>query len=156
MGVVRLRPVTFAELSDLRHEVAIADGPQFQTPEFLVVRYFGVYKQGAAGLGDALYIVATAAAARKAWWSPCTVIDFRELEYCWGDEMAWVTSIVWDRILRAHAALAVVVGDRCRDAMRSLLREEYERFCVENLEQAFESCRRQALVYDQRLEEFRG
>jgi hypothetical protein len=156
MGEVKLRAVTFAELSGLRHEVAVADGPQFHTPDFLVIRYFGVYKHGSAGRGDALYIVATAAAARKAWWSPCTVIDFSELEYRWGDEMAWVTSVVWDRILRTHAALAVVVGDRCRDALRSLLREEYEQFCVESLEQAFESCRRQALVYDQRLKEFRG
>jgi hypothetical protein len=155
MAEVRLRPVTFAELSDLRHEVAVAAGPRFRAPEFLVIRYFGVYKDGSAGRGDALYVVATAAAARKAWWSPCTVLDFRELEYRWGDEMEWVTSIAWDRVLRAHEPLAVVVGDGCRDALRSLLSEEYEQFCVESLEQAFESCRRQALIHDQRLKEFR-
>jgi hypothetical protein len=153
MGEVRLRPVTFSELSDLRHEVAVSEDPQFRRPEFLVIQYFGVYKHGSAGRGDALYIVATAEAARKAWWSPCTVLDFRELEYRWGDEMAWVTSIVSGRS-RVHAALAVVVGDRCRDALRSLLREEYEQLCVETLEQAYESCRQQALAYDQRLEEF--
>jgi hypothetical protein len=50
----------------------------------------------------------------------------------------------------------VVVGNGCRDALRSLLREEYEQFCVDGLDQAFESCRRQALVYDQLLKAFRG
>ena len=69
--------------------------------------------------------------------------------------MAWVTSIVWDRVLRAHAPLAVVVGDRCRDALRSLLRDEYGQFCVETLDQAFGTCRKHALAYDQRLKEVR-
>jgi hypothetical protein len=156
MGEVRLRPVTYAELSALRHEVAIADGPQFQAPDFLVIRYFGAYRSGSPGREDALYIVAAAAAAREAWWSPRTVLDFRELEYRWGDNMEWATSITWSPVLRTNEPFAIVVGDRCRDALRSLLREEYEQFCVETLEQAFESCRQQSLVYDQRLKEFRG
>ena len=153
MGEVRLRPVTFSELSDLRHEVAVSEDPQECSPEFLVIRYFGVCKHGSDGRGDALYIVATAAAARKAWWSPCTVLDFRKLDYRWGDEMSWVTSIVPNRS-RTHAALAVVVGDGCRDALRSLLREEYEQLCVETLEQAFDSCRLQAIAYE-RFKELR-
>ena len=58
MGEVRLRPVTFSELSDLRHEVAVSEDPQFRRPEFLVIRYYGVYRHGSAGRGDALYDLA--------------------------------------------------------------------------------------------------
>jgi len=143
MDEVRLRLVTFAELSDLQHEVAVAEGPRFRPPDFLVIRYSGTYRDGAAGRGDALYIVATATAACKAWWSPCTILDFRDLEYRWGDEMEWVTGITWNPADCAHTPLVVVVGDKCRDALRSLLREEYERFCVDTLEQAYVLCHRQ-------------
>ncbi len=155
MYEVRLRQVTLADLSDLRHEVAIAEGPWFRPPDFLVIRYSGAYRYGSAGKGDALYIVATAAAARKAWWSPSTVLDFRDLEYRWGDEMGWVTGITWDPVIGTHEPLAMVVGDKCRDALRSLLREEYERFCVDTLEQAFILCHQQDQVYQERLRSFR-
>ncbi|TMQ29297.1 MAG: hypothetical protein E6K70_25890 [Planctomycetota bacterium] len=155
MDEVSLRPITLAELSGLRHEIAVAERPSGRPPEFLVIRYSGEYRSGSAGRGDALYIVATAAAARKAWWSRSTVLDFQDLEYHWGDEMEWVTSIVWDPVTCFHEPLSVVVGERCRDALRSLLREGYARFCVETLEQAFALCRQQEQVYDQRLMEFR-
>jgi hypothetical protein len=155
MDEVRLRPVTYADLSALRHEVAISEGAQFQPPEFLVIRYFGSYRDGSAGRADALYIVATAAAARKAWWSPSTVLDFRGLEYHWGDEMEWITSIVWYPAIRAHEPLAVVVGDKCRQALQSLLRGDYQKFCVETLEEAFAMCRQKAQEHKQRLKEFR-
>src|SRR5881227_2973928 len=79
MNEIRLRPVTFAELSDLRHETLASEQQPFLTPEFLVIRYIGVYRPGSAGRGDALYIVATAKAAREAWYSNSTILDFREL-----------------------------------------------------------------------------
>lgn len=156
MSDVRLRPVTFAELSNLRHEVAVAEGPRHCAPDILVIRYVGTYRDGSEGRGDALYIVATAAAARRAWWSPCTILDFRELEYHWGDEMEWVSSITRDGVIDIGAPFAVVVGDKCRDALQSLLRKRYREFCVDTLEEAFDSCRRQSLVYHQRLKEFQG
>ena len=96
MSEVRLRSVSYAELSGLRHEVAVVDGRPFETPEFLVIRYFGSYRDGAEGEPDAKYILAAAAAARQAWWSYSTILDFRELEYHWGDNMHWVTQIGWD------------------------------------------------------------
>jgi len=153
MDEVRLKPVTYAELSALRHEVAISEGPRFQAPEFLVISYFGSYRDGASGKGDALYIVATASAARNAWWSPSTILDFRGLEYHWGDEMQWITSIGWNPGIRAHEPLAVVVGDKCRDALRSLLRQDYQSFGAESLEEAFALCRQKAQEHKQRLKE---
>jgi hypothetical protein len=154
MTEVRLRPVTYSELSSLRHEVAVADSPPFQAPEFLVIRYFGSYRDGAEGEPDARYILAAAAAAREAWWSHSTILDFRELQYRWGDNMRWVTRIGWDSGMRLHWPLAVVVGERCRDAMRSLLRDEYQGLCVESLEEAFALCRQK--VREQQLEEKTG
>lgn len=155
MDEIRLWPVTLAELSGLRHETFTSESRPFQTPEFLVIRYFGAYRDGSAGRGDALYIVATATAARKAWYSRSTVLDFRDLVYAWGDEMQWVTTIGWDRVIRFHAPLGVVVGEKCCTALKSLLREAYDKFCVDTLEQAYLLCRQQEQKYKEHLQAWR-
>jgi hypothetical protein len=147
MGSFPLKRVSFADLSALRHETSISNAPSTRTPEFLVIAYHGVYQPGSAGHGDALYIVATASAARKAWYSSATILDFRDLTYTWGDEMQWVTSITWDRIFRRHAPFAIVIGDKCRSALQFLLRDDYNAHCVESLDAAFETCRKQIEEY---------
>jgi len=144
MNEVRLRQMTFAELSDLRHETFLSEQQPFLTPEFLIIRYVGVYRPGSAGHGDALYIVATAKAAREAWYCNSTILDFRELDYVWGEEMEWVTSITWDRVICYHAPL-----------LKSLLCDEYDKFCVETLEQAYAMGRQQAQDYKLYLKEWR-
>lgn len=154
MGKARLRTVTYADLSALRHEVAVVDGSEFQPPEFLVVRYFGAYRDGSEGTPDAKYILAAAAAAREAWWSRCTILDFRALEYRWGDNMAWVARIGWDKGIQLQWPLAIVVGDGCRDALRSLLRDKYPGLCVESLDEAFALCRVKAEEFDRQLKAF--
>jgi hypothetical protein len=153
MGDVRLRTVTYADLSALRHEVAVVDGARFQPPEFLIVRYFGSYRAGSEGTPDAKYILAAVAAAREAWWSRCTVLDFRELAYRWGDNMAWVAQIGWNGATRLQWPLAIVVGDGCRDALRSLLRDKYVGLCVESLDEAFALCRVKAEEHEQQLKQ---
>lgn len=156
MSEVRLRPVSYSELSALRHKVAVSDCQPEQTPEFLVIRYFGAYRDGATGYGDALCILAAANAAREAWWCYSTILDFRELEYRWGDNMAWINRIGWDPGIQLHWPLAVVVGDQCRDALRSLLRNEYEGLCVESLEEAFALCRRKTDDHKRQLQDRQG
>jgi hypothetical protein len=153
MDETQLRKLRLADLSGLRHETFSSDRDPI--PEFLVLRYFGAYRDGSEGRGDALYIVATAEAARKAWYSRCTVLDFRELEYRWGDEMEWVTSIGWNPVISDHEPLGIVVGEKCRGALKSLLGEKYEQHCVETLEEAFALCRRQELGYKQHLKDWR-
>lgn len=156
MSEVRLRSVSFEDLSSIRHEIAVADGPRFSIPEFLVIRFYGEYRDGSSGNGDALYIVASVAAARKAWFSPATILDLRQLVYRWGDEMAWVAGVAWEPALGTSAPLAIVVGDCCRDALRSLLQEDYEAHCVESLDLAYDSCRKQIVDHERRLREFPG
>ncbi len=156
MDEIRLTPVTLAELSGIRHETFTSEVPPFEVPEFLVVQYFGVYRDGSAGRGDALYIVATATAARSAWYSRCTVLDFRELRYSWGDEMEWVTSIGWNVVIKCHEPLRIVVGAECQAGLQSLLQDEYDTFCAESVEQAFARCRDDRQEFEHRLREHQG
>jgi hypothetical protein len=139
---VRLRPVTFDQLSAILHSVFVSDTTGDGSPEFLVVRYEGVYRDGSSGKGDALYIVAAAEAALKAWWAPCTILDLRDLQYA---------SIGWDRLTRCHAPLAIIVSDKCRAALKSLLEDEFDRFCVDSMEAAYSSCRKQQVEWEQAL-----
>lgn len=155
MDEVRLRSVTLDELSGIRHSVLVSEETSAGSREFLVIRYEGVYRDGAPGKRDALYIVAAAEAARKAWWAPCTILDFRELQYRWGDEMEWIASIGWDRVTRCQAPLAIVVSDKCRPALQSLLEGEFGRCCVETLDQAFATCRQQEVEWTQALKAWR-
>ncbi len=154
MDEVRLRPVTFEQFSAIRHSVFVSESTGRGSREFLVVRYDGVYRDGGAGHDDALYVAAVAEAARKAWWAPCTILDMRELRYSWGDEMEWILSIGWDRVMRLHAPLAIVVSDKCRVALKSLLEEEYDRFCVETMDAAYSSCRKQGVVWKQAIKDW--
>jgi hypothetical protein len=151
---VRLRPVTLDQLSALRHSVFVSESGDFGSPEFLVIRYEGVYRDGARGQGDALYLVAAAEAALKAWWAPCVILDLRELQYAWGDEMEWIASIGWDRVTRCHAPLAIVVSEKCRTALKSLLEEQFDRFCVASLEEAYSSCRKQEAEWRQAVKDW--
>lgn len=154
MEQVTLKPVNYVELSALRHEIAVSEGAT-RVPEFLVIRYFGKYRDGGVGRDDALYIVAAAAAARAAWFAYSTILDFRELEYRWGDNMEWVRGITWDKGTRSHWPMAIVVGDHCCDALRSLFKEEYAQDCVDSLEEAFVLCRTKAIEHSQRLKDLR-
>jgi hypothetical protein len=155
MHEIRLKPVTFEELSAVRHNVFVSEGVDRDSAEFLVIRYEGVYRNGASGKRDALYLVAAAEAARKAWWAPCTILDLRELEYSWGDEMEWITSIGWEGATRCHSPLAIVVSDKCRRAMKSLLEDNFDRFCVDSMEGAYSSCRKKEIEWRQALKEWR-
>ena len=151
---VRLKPVTFEQLSALRHSVFVSESAGRGSPEFLVVRYEGVYRDGGAGHDDALYLVAAAKAAQKAWWAPCTILDLRELQYSWGDEMEWITSIGWDGVMRLHSPLAIVVSDKCRAPLKSLLEADFGRFCVDGMEAAYASCRRQDVEWKQAIKDW--
>ncbi len=152
MEKLSLRSVNYTQLSAIQHEVAVAEELGFRSPEFLVIRYTGIYRDGAEGKGDALYIVAAAAAAHKAWWAPSTILDCRELEYRWGDEMQWITSIGWNPNACPRRQLAIVVSDKCREALQSLLRDEYADYCVGTMYEAFVMCRHKEAENEQCIE----
>ena len=84
------------------------------------------------------------------------LLDFRDLHYAWGEELEWVTSIGWDRVIRSRQPLGVLVGEGCRGTLKSLLGQDYEEFCVDTLEQALARCRQREQEYKQRLQDFRG
>ena len=133
---MNLSTVTLQELSSLTHEVKLPETERFQTPLLKVISYHGEYRYGAGGKSDALYICATATAAHKAWYTEGIIIDFSDLKYEWGDEMEWVFGIAQGGPTKCAFPLVVLVGSSCKQAIQSLIPQEYTEFCAESLSDA--------------------
>ncbi|WP_056659197.1 hypothetical protein [Rhizobacter sp. Root1221] len=135
---MQLTSVNLDQLSALVHDVKLPPTQRFAVPEFKVLSYKGQYQSRA----DAIYILATAKAAHEAWYSHGLVIDFGELHYRGGDEMAWVLQVGQQPPLDCPFPLAFVVGPGCEAGLRSLLELGLQRpvtfkeYCTDSLESA--------------------
>lgn len=134
-----LREVRLAELSSLESEVLVPEHEPRATPEFLLVRFRGAYRSGSQGRPDATYISAVVRMALAAWFAPGLIIDLRELQYEWGDEMGWIFGLgAWHAGAQIRAPVAIVVGDGCRDALSSLNADAYREQCRDTLAEALD------------------
>lgn len=128
--------VTTANLSNITHKVLLSEHPRFGVPEFKIIKFIGSYRHGSAGADDELYIRAACEAAHAAWYSEANIIDFTDLEYHWGDEIERIFSFGYEGANQCQHPLAVVVSEKCRKALQSLLTEEYEDYCRDTLDKA--------------------
>jgi len=87
----------------------------------LVVRYRGKYRPGSEGNPDATFMYAQGRYALAAF-TPCAVlIDLTELEYEWGDMLEAVFSFAADQYYDKPFPTAVLVGEKCADAIGTLI-----------------------------------
>jgi hypothetical protein len=132
--------VSLADLSGITHSYHIAPSGE-PGRVALIIRFTGQYGVGCKGNGDAVYMRAVASAGLEPWHPNRSVFDFRELEYVWGDMLDSVLRTGQGRVsvmeLLASGKIsdsknmqamdiptAVVVSDKCRKAVTSLLVEE--------------------------------
>ncbi len=151
---MELQPISLETLSAIRYSAALPPHEPFSQAEFLHVAFRGEYRDGAEGKPDALYITSTIAALDTAWYSKAFIIDLTELKYDWGGEMSWLWSIGWQRTFRTQRPLAVIVGDKCRNALQTLDPEQYKLYAVESFDDALASIRRQQPEYDATVKAF--
>lgn len=105
-----LEPADWRTLSDLQVSYGLR-------ADVLVVGFSGRYRAGSAGNPDATYMRAMVAAGFEAWGASAIVLDLGALEYVWGDELDRVFSFGRERDL----PVAVVVGPKCEEAVRTLV-----------------------------------
>jgi hypothetical protein len=152
---MKLSTITLEQLSPLTHEVKVPETEKFRSPAFKVISYHGEYRYGSGGNADARYIVATATAAHKAWFTEGIVIDFSDLKYEWGDEMEWVLNIAQSGPTKCSFPLVIIVGDKCKPALQTLIPGDYAEFCVESLDEALSVLEQKRRAYRQCLAEWR-
>ncbi len=84
-------------------------------PFFSIVHlaFTGTYRDGSAGAPDAHFIRGITSIVNGAWRPSAVILDFSEMTYEWGDEMAMLLPPVDDDT-------AVVVSDKCRQAISTI------------------------------------
>lgn len=117
---MRLQPVTFEHETDIRYEFQLETSEE--KPRFwciLMAKFAGHYRPGHRGAPDALFIQGIMRTALGVWRPAALVLDFRRLDYTWGDEMEEVL----DCRREIELPYAVVLGDQCRQAVTTLLKQ---------------------------------
>jgi hypothetical protein len=152
---MKLVPVSFATLSNLKYSVALAPHKQFTTPEFVVVTFTGRYRDGSAGAPDATFIASIMEAVQRAWYTDSLIIDLSGLAYNWGDEMDWIHDIGIFHPSPCKKPLAIIVGHECRDALQSLAPDEYNQNCVESFDDALALIRSKRPTFDRCMDDWR-
>jgi hypothetical protein len=115
-----IKSVTFEGETDVRYEIQLEtseDKPRFWC--ILVLSFSGRYRPGHYGAPDAGFIRGIMQAALGAWRPEALILDFRRLDYVWGDEMEEVLGCRGE----IELPYAVVVGDPCRPAITTLVRQ---------------------------------
>lgn len=133
--------VRLSELSKIAHSFHIVTSSAGKVVDALIIKFVGAYGVGCKGNGDACYMRAVASAGLEAWRPGVLVFDLSELDYVWGDMLQTVLSVgkgkvsVLERLFLGKTSdisdlkpsdipTLVVVSDRCRKAVRSLLMKE--------------------------------
>ncbi|MEM8533931.1 MAG: hypothetical protein AAGF95_24010 [Chloroflexota bacterium] len=153
---MQLIPVSFEELSDIKYTVALTPHAPYATPEFLVVTFTGVYRDGSAGNTDATFMVAIMEGVQRAWFTKSLIIDLSGLTYWWGDEMSWIYRVGHFQPSPCYKPLAIIVGDNCRDALQTLDPEQYNQHCVQSFEEALTLIRSEKPKFDKCMDEWRN
>lgn len=153
---MKLSTVRLEELSSLTHEIKLPETEKFHTPAFKVISYHGTYGYGSAGKSDALYICATATAAHKAWYTEGIIVDFSDLKYEWGDEMEWIFGIAQGGPTKCTFPLVVLVGEKSKPAIQTLILGEYAELCAESFADAVTLIDRKRREYKECLAAWRS
>jgi hypothetical protein len=87
----------------------------------LVVSYSGNYKIGGAGNGDAVSMMAKRDFGLTMTGASAVIIDFRELNYVWGD---MIESVIYFSHNCVNPIVACVLGEGCREAIGTLVHDD--------------------------------
>jgi len=115
-----IKSTTFESATDIRYEIQVEtseDKPRFSG--VLVLSFFGHYRPGHLGAPDGEFMRGIMQAALGVWRPAGLILDFRRLDYVWGDEMEEVLGCRGE----IRAPYAVVLGDRCGPAITTLVRQ---------------------------------
>jgi hypothetical protein len=130
MSIPNMQERTLAELSQIEVRYFLVPSRRKPHLEILVIRYIGTYPFGSGGNDDARFMCAMAKAGVSAFEPWGVIHDLSELSYEWGDMLDIVFGVGPEF---APSPVAVVVGPRCEEAVRTLLLGENSQEPIEKL-----------------------
>ena len=87
----------------------------------LVIKYSGKYGIGSAGNKDAQFMFAKGEYGLNLFEPSGAILDFRELEYEWGDMLDLVLNVGSNQYIDSEFPIALIVGDKCEEAISTLI-----------------------------------
>jgi hypothetical protein len=115
-----LEPLRSSRLSGLRVTFAGTGACIGMQWDLIVARVAGGHREGVAGKPDSRYLFALCQAAVIAWEPEGMILDFSDLDYRGGEDLDMILEIGRGAFGLQSLPLAVVVGPRCEEAVRSL------------------------------------
>lgn len=123
------RPIEFNEISKIKVEFALAPVPKWDHSKILKISFSGEYGIGSAGNPDARYMGAMVEAAMTVFSPDGVINDFSKLKYEWGDQLSEVLYAPSNLShLSPEPAFAIVTGNDCEPAIKSLLEDMGDKF----------------------------
>jgi hypothetical protein len=122
----QLKERKLEELSNLRYRIYTYPLEEESYPEAVMVAFEGEYGIGSKGNGDAVFMRAVIMMALEAWQPQALVIDLREMTYVWGDYIVTAIAAGQGRYFDMPFPTAIVVSDRNRQGLTSLISDEMD------------------------------
>lgn len=110
----------------ISYEIFCTQMPSATHLDVLIMKFSGVYGIGSKGNGDAQFMTAMTKAAISYTAPFGLIFDFTDLSYQWGDRMSDVILAGEHHWADAEMPFAIVVSDKCVEAMTSLLKVELD------------------------------
>ena len=150
----RFVPAQPNDLSALQYSFSQTEAKtQYDRNRILMVTFQGVYGHGSHGSLDAHFMKAVIHFGRESFTPMGIILDFRQLDYQWGDEMGLPIDAAHVRCVRP----TILISDLCREGMTSFVRAEMfsepETWLFEDIESAVHRVEEDSKL-DKRAEEY--
>ena len=145
--MMQLKERKLEELSNLTYKIFTCPFKEKSYLDAIVVAFYGEYGFGSAGNEDAHFMTAIIKAALAAWVPQALIIDLRQMTYEWGDLIARAIDAGAGQYYDAPFPTAIVISDRNREGLTSLISQELfadpEKWLFDSLETAMQAVEEQ-------------
>ena len=117
---MKQRHIDLEQLSDLSYEITLWSNEASQI-DIVSTMFKGCYKKGSAGSNDGRFIAAITSAAIAALQPSGLVLDFRLLEYNFGNTLLDAILCGHDKYDRWYIPTRIVTAEYSEDGIKSLL-----------------------------------
>lgn len=107
--------IDLAQGSNIQFSIQRWTGDKRPYRSILLISFSGDYRDGAAGGPDALYMNGIVGMINEIWSPGGIILDLRNINYKWGDEMDLVLSAP------SQDPFAVLVSEKCEPAISTLV-----------------------------------
>lgn len=121
MSNIKLELQNLKDWSDIQVSFQLGKFRTFYRRQILAISYSGEYGVGCEGNGDAQYMYAMGKLGIELYKPDAGIIDLRDLEYVWGDMLEMVFGLGRQNLYPHNISMAMIVGDKCKEAIGTLL-----------------------------------